>query len=67
MPYLLQIYWFYDMIVLYAYIFLLKVDSEQLYRRVILSNDGTDFGVARPKSMVLDPEGGLVFFIYSFA
>lgn len=40
------------------------MDSEQLYRRVILSNDGTDFGVARPKSMVLDPEGGLVLFLY---
>ncbi|XP_015909717.1 low-density lipoprotein receptor-related protein 2 isoform X1 [Parasteatoda tepidariorum] len=40
-----------------------KVDKEQEYRRVILSNDGTELGVARPKSMVLDPEAGNLYWL----
>ncbi|GIY65582.1 low-density lipoprotein receptor-related protein 2 [Caerostris extrusa] len=40
-----------------------KVDGEQDFRRVILSNDGTELGVARPKAMTLDPEAGMLYWL----
>ncbi|XP_067141896.1 low-density lipoprotein receptor-related protein 2 isoform X5 [Centruroides vittatus] len=40
-----------------------KVDSDQHYQRVILSNDGTEKGVSKPKSMVLDPGEGKLYWL----
>uniref|UniRef100_T1IUN7 EGF-like domain-containing protein n=1 Tax=Strigamia maritima TaxID=126957 RepID=T1IUN7_STRMM len=40
-----------------------KVDGEIRQRRIILSNDGTDTAVAKPKSICLDPLEGKLFWL----
>ncbi|XP_015791351.1 low-density lipoprotein receptor-related protein 2 [Tetranychus urticae] len=41
----------------------IKVDGDQNYRRIILSNDGTPNGVGRPKSIALDPTSGAIYWL----
>ncbi|XP_013773508.1 low-density lipoprotein receptor-related protein 2-like isoform X2 [Limulus polyphemus] len=40
-----------------------KSDGEENFRTVILTNDGTEKGVAKPKSMALHPEEGKLFWL----
>ena len=40
-----------------------KADGNKNYRRIILSNDGTERGVAKPKAMVLDPLKGKLYWL----
>lgn len=44
-------------------ILVIKINSEKNYRRTILDNDGTPKGVARPKSIVLDPVNGKIYWL----
>lgn len=44
-------------------ILVIKINSEKNYRRTILDNDGTSLGVARPKSIVLDPANGKMYWL----
>ncbi|KAG0730038.1 Low-density lipoprotein receptor-related protein [Chionoecetes opilio] len=41
----------------------LKYDGKTKYQSVILDNNGTESGVARPKSMCLDPSKGFLFWL----
>jgi low density lipoprotein-related protein 2 len=40
-----------------------KADGEKYYRRTVLSNDGSEKGVAKPKSIVLDPLQGKLYWL----
>ncbi|UYV70470.1 hypothetical protein LAZ67_7003147 [Cordylochernes scorpioides] len=40
-----------------------KVDGDPIYRRIILSNDGTEVGVAKPKAAVVDPDAGKLYWL----
>ncbi|KAF7489353.1 hypothetical protein SSS_07649 [Sarcoptes scabiei] len=44
-------------------ILVIKTDGDKNYRRIILSNDGTEKGVAKPKSIVLDPMQGKLYWL----
>lgn len=37
---------------------IVKVDGERKFRRILLTNDGSEKGVGKPKAMVVDPEQG---------
>lgn len=41
----------------------IKADGEKYYRRTVISNDGSEKGVARPKAMVLDPMQGKLYWL----
>ncbi|XP_022241765.1 low-density lipoprotein receptor-related protein 2-like [Limulus polyphemus] len=41
----------------------IKTDGEERLRTLILTNDGTENGVAKPKSMVVHPEEGKLFWL----
>ncbi|GAB6028318.1 hypothetical protein CHUAL_002491 [Chamberlinius hualienensis] len=40
-----------------------KVDGTDRHQRIILGNDGNDTGVAKPKSMCLDPADGKLYWL----
>ncbi|CAG0879500.1 unnamed protein product [Darwinula stevensoni] len=40
-----------------------KVDGDTPFRKVLLSNNGNDTGVSRPKSMCLDPFNGQLYWL----
>lgn len=42
---------------------IVKVDGEKQYRRVLLTNDGSEKGIGKPKAIVLDPEQGKLFWL----
>ncbi|RWS26517.1 low-density lipoprotein receptor-related protein 2-like protein, partial [Leptotrombidium deliense] len=42
---------------------IVKADGDKNYRRVILSNDGTENGVAKPKALVVDPIAGFLYWL----
>ena len=44
-------------------ILVVKTDGDKNYRRIILSNDGTEKGVAKPKAIVLDPLQGKLYWL----
>lgn len=44
-------------------ILVVKADGDKNYRRIILSNDGTENGVAKPKAIVLDPLHGRLYWL----
>lgn len=44
-------------------ILVVKADGDKNYRRTILSNDGTERGVAKPKAIVVDPLRGKLYWL----
>lgn len=44
-------------------ILVVKADGDKNYRRIILGNDGTEKGVAKPRSIVLDPIHGKLYWL----